>query len=948
MISLLINFLRKPYCLLFSIFFLITSLNAQNVFVSGKIFDKSSDVPLPGAAVMLINVFDTNKYFGNVTQADGSFKVSVPISAKYKLKVTYLSYKSYVQEINVKKSNISLPLIKLEEDFLLLKDVAIESTQIRVVQKEDTLEFNSAAYKTNPDATAEDLVKKMPGVTTDGSTIKVHGEEVKKVLVDGKEFFGDDPNATLKNLPADMIDKVQVFDKQSEQAQFTGFSDGDEQKSINIVTKANRNIGQFGNVYAGYGTNDRYNAGFIVNHFDGGKRISLIGMSNNINQQNFNISDIMSLVSNSGSVGSRGGRFRGGADFWSGNQRGNTITNAIGLNYVDDWGKKISVTASYFFNNTNNTDSSSSIRNYFSDDKLIYLENNKATSNNTNHRANLKLEYKIDSSNTIIVSPRLTIQNFNRKSLLRNSNQLPTDTSLLSNTLTNNNSENTALNFQNYLLYMHKFAKKGRTLSLNINTQFNQRDGEGNYLSLANYFNDSTNYFENRNQKYITESEGTNLRANISYTEPIGEKAQLQISYRPSQNINNSDKETFSYDNAVFVFDTTLSNVYENIFTTQRTGIDYRYNDSKLNLSAGVDFQNYNLKGEQTFPYTSSVSKSYNNLLPNARLSYKFSKTKNLYIRYRSSIDAPSISQLQNVIDVSNPLLVKTGNMELLPSYENMLMMRMGFTNPDKARSLFVFVRATHSNNYITNTTYLLKNDTLIQGYNINKGSQLSKPVNLDNYYNIRSFGVYSLPVKKIKSNLSFNFGYMYSHNPALINNNVNYSNNNSVNSGIAIASNISENIDFSLSYDGNFNTVRNTINKQSNSEYYNHKVSAKANFIIKKKFVINTDVNQITYSGLSDSYNQNYILWNAYLGYKLLKDNSLEARISVYDILNQNTSVSRNITESYTEDSYTQILKRYALFTLTYTIKNFKNGKASVDENTDAPRGMFMRPPGH
>ena len=929
---------------------LLFKINAQNVSVSGKIIDKKDNLPLPGAAVVLINQNDTTKMYGAVTQLDGSYKISIPVNNKYKLKVSFLSYKTYEQEISVKKSNIVMPEIKLEEDILLLQDVTVESTQIRAIQKEDTVEFNASAFKTNPNATAEDLVKKMPGVTSDGSTIKVHGEEIKKVLVDGKNFFGDDPAATLKNLPADIIEKIQVFDKQSEQAQFTGFSDGEEQKSINIITKENRNRGQFGNIYAGYGNDSRYNAGFTINHFDGGRRLSLIGMTNNVDQQNFNISDIMSLMSNSG-TGGRGGRGRHGGgiyDFFSDNQRGNTVVNAIGINYVDDWGKKINVTGSYFFNKTDNTDSSSSIRNYFSEDKMIYQENNLSNLNNINHKFNFRFEYKIDSLNTLMIIPRLTVQDNSSNSDLTNFTKLPIENNLLSKTFTQNTSDNSAYNFRNDILYMHRFKKIGRAFTINITAQINERKGDGNYKSDTSLYN--TIVTENIiNQKYTNKSNGNSLSSRITYVEPLNDNLQLQLNYRPSYNINDANKETYNNSQNESIFDTTLSNKYENTYITQRGGIDLKFSNKKLNFNIGTDFQHYELNGEQTFPSSTSISKSYNNILPSIRLNYKFSKTKNLRIIYHSELKVPSISQLQNVIDVSNPLLVKTGNMNLLPSYENSLMVRMGLTNPDNAQSLFIFMRGSYSDNYITNATYMLTNDTLIQNYPVNKGSQLSMPVNLDDYYDIRSFGVYSFPVNKIKSNLNFNFGYSYSHTPALINNNVNYSNNNSFNGGFAITSNISEYTDFTVSYNGNYNTVRNTNNKTSNSEYFNHNVSTKANFILFKRLVLNTDISYIAYSGLSDAYNQDYFLWNGYIGFKFLKDKSLEAKFSVYDILNQNKSISRNVTETYTEDSYTRILRRYALFTITYTIKRFNNGQLPADNSfgNNPPRPGFGPPPG-
>ncbi|HRS53623.1 MAG TPA: outer membrane beta-barrel protein, partial [Bacteroidales bacterium] len=737
----------------------------------------------------------------------------------------------------------------------------------------------------------------MPGITSDGSTIKVHGEEVKKILVDGKDFFGDDPSATLKNLPADVVDKVQIFDKSSDQSQFTGFNEGDELKTLNIITKSDKRIGQFGRAYAGYGTDDKYNAGLILNHFDGDKRITILGMINNINQQNFNISDIMSLMGGQGGGRAGGPSFgRGGgaaATFFSGNQLGNTTTNALGINYIDNWGSRISVRGSYFFNKTNNTNNSGSIRNYYTENKLTYEQNKNSNTDNLNHRMNLRFEYVIDSFNTVILTPRITIQQNKDNSFINSSNKLHDEKILLSSTNTSNNNNNLGYNIQNDILYMHKFNSKGRSISFDLNNQKNTRNSDGYNLSSTLY-NDTIIFYDSINQNYDLNSNTVGWDVDISYVEPISKLIKIQFSYEPSQTKSYSNKETYNSN----IIDTILSNKYNNVYNVQRGGVGLRFNTENIDFLAQADVQQYELKGKQNFPFTSEITKLYNNILPSATLNYKFSKINNLNVRLRTRIRIPSIEQLQNVIDISNPLIIKAGNMDLRPTYENIIIMRLALANPDKAKNFFLFCMLNKTNNYISNSTYLLTNDTIIQGYNISKGSQFIIPINVDNYYSVRTFSVYSLPLKKIKSNLNLNLGYMYSHTPALLNKSLNYSDNNVVNGGFYLSSNINQNIDFGLSYNASMNSVISSIDNKSNNTYYNHNITFNANFIILHRFVLNTDINQITYSGLSDTYNQNYILWNAYIGYKLLKSKLLEAKLSVYDLLSQNRSINRTVTD--------------------------------------------------
>lgn len=934
--------------MLMAVILFAASSSAQTFSVKGRILSKSDTAALPGALVKMTGVPDTTKTVGAATDAEGYFNIVVP-AGSYRLSTSYISYKAFQKIITVSDRNIDLGTIPLESNTALLKTVTVESEQIRAEQKGDTTQFNANAYKTNPDASAEDLIKKMPGISSDGTTVKVNGEEVKKVLVDGKPFFGDDPMAALKNLPSDVVDKVQVFDKSGDQAQFTGFKDGDEQKTINILTKPGKNVGQFGKVYGGYGTDDRYNAGFTLNSFNGSRRISVIGMSNNINQQNFNISDIMSVMSNSGSR-QRGGPGMGGpgsgaSNFFAGQQSGVAATTAAGINYSDTWGKKINVSGSYFFNHTNTTSESAIVRNYFTDNKLIYNQTSTSNTKNLNHKLNFKFEYAIDSMNSITVTPRLTFQDNTSTSDLTGNNRLPESAVSLSETANRTSAGNTGYNFQNDLLFQHKFLKKGRTISFNLNTQISNRNGDGDYYSSSMY-NDSLSENTILDQQYTTLSRSTTWGGNLSYTEPAGRNGQLMLTYRPSYTLSDADKTTMSNDGTgeYTTRDTALSNTYSNTYTSQRGGISYRYNRNKINLMLGADVEQAVLSGKQTYPVDFKLNKTFTNVLPGMMFNYKISKSKNLNISYRTNTKSPSVTQLQNVIDISNPLLVKSGNAGLKQTFENNLVMRLGMGSPETAKNFFIFLMASQTDNYISNATYLMNTDTSVQGYTISKGSQLTKPVNLDNYYSFRTFGVYSFPLKFINSNFNINGGYTYTHTPALINDAINYSGNNALNAGIYLSSNISTSLDFSVAYNGSYNTVKNTLQTESNNVYFNHTATLKVNYILFKKIVLNTDVNQMYYTGLTQSYNQSYTLWNAYAGYKFLKDQSLEAKISVYDILNQNRSISRTVSETYTEDGSSNVLKRYLMLTLTYTFKHFKNG-ATAPKEIILPKGM--PPPG-
>ncbi len=946
---------------LFIVFLFIALSSYSQIQISGTVIEENGSV-LPGSTIRVLTK-DSSFITGTVTDANGNFTLSVAPNAQYTLLFTHISYFGLSQflPITIKTEALEIGKVRLHESKAKkLKEVEIVGVQTRGEQKEDTTSFKADAFKTHPDATAEDLIKKMPGVTSDNTGMKVNGETVRKVLVDGKPFFGDDPNAAVKNLPADIIDRVEIFDRMSDQSAFTGFNDGDQQKTINLVTKKGKNVGQFGKVFGGYGmderNNPRYQGGATLNSFKGKRRISVLLLSNNINQQNFSMSDISGAMGNSGQGdGGRGGPGGGGmggaSSLLATPQTGNTTTQSAGLNYSDAWGSKINVSGSYFFNYSDNKNVSNITRTYFTDNQLLYKQDNTDLKTNQNHRLNFRLEYAIDSTNKLIITPSLNLQNFNGSSQLNGSNSLA-DLVFLSRTTTHSNNVTKAYDFSNAILYQHKLKKVGRTISLNIATQLGEKNNDGSYFS-SNTYND-TLPASGLDQQYKTYSNNKKVSANLSYTEPLNKNANVQLNYNPSYNSGMSSKLTDDYNTLNSVYsdlNIPLSNKYDNVYQTQRAGLSYRYRKDKINLSLGADAQQSTLNGNQQFPSVFRLNQTFQNILPNAMLNYKVSKARNLRIYMRSATNIPTISQLQNVIDISNPLQIKSGNDQLKQTFENNLNIRYGGFDAKTSRNLMFFLNGNFTNNYISNATYMLRSDTTIQGYTLKSGSQLSKPVNLNNFYSARAFFVYGFPVKQIKSNVNFNGGINYQHSPSLINNLLNYSNNYASNAGVYIGSNVSEKLDFSLGYNGSYTLVKNTTQKKSDNSYFTHTATCKVNWIFFKGFVINTDVSHTLYNGLSQSFNQQYFLWNAYVGYKFLKNRSLEAKVSVFDILNQNRSISRTINANYTEDTYTSVLRRYAMFTLTYTIKNFKNGLAPKAEEQP---NMFpggpppgMRPPG-
>lgn len=930
---------------------------AQNSELTGVIQDAQSSTGISGASVLLINARDSTQRKGILADVDGKFKLTNVRVGNYRLRVSSIGYTNLETRVAVGNSPKNLGVLKLTENASQLGEVTVREKQVRVEQKGDTIQYNAGAFKTNPDATVEDLVKKMPGVTIENGVVKAQGEEVKKVTVDGQEFFGDDAALALKNLPAEIVDRVQVFDRLSEQSQFTGFDDGNAVKTINITTRQNKNNGQFGKVYAGVGDDQRYQSGVSVNFFKKDQRLTIIGLSNNINQQNFSNQDILGVLGSSGGGGGMqfgggggGGRPQGGggggagprgggggggqggfgggdaSNFMVGQQPGIAKTTSIGLNYSDNLGKKVKLSTSYFFNAANNGNQSITSREYLGTVPQMYNDTSTTQNKNLNHRANVRLEYTIDKNNSIIFTPRISWQNNDALSALTSQTYLRTQP--INTNLTSRNSSNNGFNFSGELLFRHRFAKNGRTFSINLGNNTSDQTGLTSQYSISRYFTPKdTTQIVNQQTQSQTNSNRTSL--GLTYTEPVGKTGQIQFDHNVSYTLSTSDREVNAYDEKLLTYTVlkpSLSSVFDNSYLTNRTGVSYRLRSKQGMFTMGATYQNAQLASEQTYPIAQDVKYAFNSILPNAMFNYRFENKANLRIFYRTNTNAPSVNQLQGVINNSNPTQLSTGNPNLKQDYSHSLSFRYGVTNAKTAQNIMLFLNLGYSNNAIVQSTFIADKDyELAKGITLFRGSQLTKPVNLDGLFNARTFISYGIPISKIKSNLNFSAGVNYAKNPNLINDIKSFTNTYGINGGLVLSSNVSEKVDFTLSYSPTYSLVRNSVQTTLNTNYLFQNASVKINWLFGKGFLLQSEVLNQAYSGLGSGFNQNFTLWNAGFGYKFLKKQAAELRLNVFDLLKQNNSIARNVSTAYIEDARNQVLTRYFMLTFTYNLRNFR-----------------------
>ncbi|WP_375418722.1 outer membrane beta-barrel protein [uncultured Hymenobacter sp.] len=920
------------YCLLlFSI-----SAQAQSV-VRGRVADAKDQAPLIGANVLLIRLPDSVKT-GTAVDVEGQFQFDNVQAGSYLLTVSFVGYQARQQPLSVPAGGapVALGSIALQAGGVQLKGVVVTGQAAAATQRGDTTAYNARAFKTNPDANAQDLLTKMPGVTTgtDGR-VQAQGETVQQVLVDGKPFFGNDPDAVLRNLPADAIDRVEVFDQQSEQSRFSGFNDGNTTKTLNLVIKQQYRNGRFGRAVVGGGT-ERYRASGNLNDFKGARKVSVLAQSNNVNEQNFGTEDLLGVVGNS-QQGGRGGGGRGGqgggggnaGDFLVNQSGGISTTNAAGLNYANVFDKNTEVTGSYFFNRANNGLSSNTFRQFVLPEATgtTYAETAISRSTNMNNRANFRIDHKIDSVTSVLFRPRFSWQENNSTRALDGETARNGETQ--SDVNTDYQAQNRALNPGGDLLLRRRLrGRPGRTISLNLNGNYNQREAT-NFLLSTN----SARPADNLNQRSTLDQTSWNAGGNLNYTEPLSKQDQLQANYSLSYAPNKSTKYTNDYsvsDGEYSQLNPALSNVFDNYYLNQNLGLNLRHATRTLQASAGAALQSAQLRGNQTYPVAGPVRNSFVNVLPQASLMWRVAPTKNLRVFYRTNTNAPSIGQLQAVVNNSNPLQLTIGNPALRQEYQHNAVLRYSVADPGKSSNFFALLSGAYTQNPIANRTFLagaqgteVTPEGLNQPVRLPAGGQLTQSTNLQQQYNLRSNLNYGRPLKALKSNLNLSLGASFNQSPGLVNDRLNYARTPALNAGVVLSSNISDKLDFTVSTTAAPSFVRNTLSRQLNSNYYTQSSRLRLNYIFGPGINFQTDLTNQYFAGLARGFNQAYTLWNASLGKKLGERQQAEIRLYAFDLLGQNRSIQRNVTEAYYEDVRTTVLQRYLMLMFTYNIRS-------------------------
>ena len=918
----------------------MSALSSRAAVINGVLVDSQDTTELIEATVKLLMANkDSTMVKGTTTDMSGVFNIKGVKPGRYLLRFSYLGYNDVIKHVTVGEDgrDVNIGVVRMDPNSIMLQEAVVMGVKSPITVKEDTIEFNADTYRTQANAVVEDLLKRLPGVEvgSDGK-ITANGKEVKKILIDGKEFFSDDPTVASRNIPADMVNKLQVIDRRSDLARLTGVDDGDDETVINLTVKKGMNNGWFGTVNAGYGTDNRYAGNVMINHFRDGNQFTILGGGNNVNNLGFG--------------DGASGRFqRFGGD------RGVTSSQYAGLNFnigsKDD--DHLRVGGDVMYSHSDRDTRTSTARQYLFEDSTSYYDANTAARDRShNLRGDFRIKWEVDSNNTIDFRPNFSF-NFNKSERADSSLTRAGDAARnsVNRSLSNFFNDGKSYEWGARLIYNHKVASHpGRSQSLMLNYTYSNVHEDGDtYTDNTYYLQDSIQLID---QTANNRRKTHNVTGRLSWTEPLGNIKNarfLEFSYRANYRYTTSDKLVYDNDRSGVwpggvitdaVWNEDLSNSFRNTFFNQEFSMGFRQVRKAYNLNVGISVNSAMSKSKDLINSARDIAERWAwSVAPYARFRYKFTDTRNINFNYRMRASQPSITQLQPVADESNPLNIVIGNPELKPTFTHNINLRFGDFAQGAQRSIMAMVNVDFTQNSIVSTTT----------YDATTGGRITSYTNVNGVWNAMAMNMLSFPFGSSKAwYFTSHLFTRYSVTKGINNDIENRSNTWRINysPGLAYRTGV---FDLELRPQYSFQNTTNTVQTASNRNIHTYGGMFNGTYSAPFGLVVSTDLRYSTTSGYSSGYNTKQWIWNGSVAYQFLRDKQAALTLSVYDILGQQKNVYRNVTANYIEDAIYNSLGRYGMLTFTYRFTTFKKGEQpkSNDDRYDRGPGRFGPPGG-
>jgi hypothetical protein len=924
----------------------VLAVNGQRLILKGKVVDSLSRKGLASATISLVRAADSALLTFGIADSAGEFRLPVTGSGPYLLSVSYTGFQPVWWALKNGEHELG--------EIVLVPNGLLQATQVRarrppVEINNDTIEFNAENFKTQPNAVVEDMLRKIPGVTVESDgTVKVNGQTVRRILVNGKEFFTGDVKMATKNLNADAVDKLQVFDRKSDQAAFTGVDDGNSEKTINIQLKKDRNLATFGKVGAGAGLgggggsegggglgggsgggglagNDgRYDGQANINRFRGDEQLSFLGMGNNTNRQGFSLMDVLNFTGEL-SKGMRNGG--GGISIQTSNagnnnglpvtglgqsQQGIAQTFAGGANFNNTWDKgRTSLNTNYTASDIRLVTDRQSLFQNVGDSVYSTFDTTHTVTRIAQQRLGVILDQTVDPSFSFRLTPTLTWQHTNNSQSESYSsvaggsgNSGGTGDSLLNDGVNQTASGPGAFNLASDVLLRKRLAKKGRTLSLDVNINYNHSTDRGSQVS--------DNTFSIINQQYQRDAVTRSVGGNLTYTEPVGSRSLVALSSFYNINTGSTDKSTTDFDAVSGKYDlpdSGLSNHFSSDYRYGGGGVSFRTNSNKMNLTAGATVQAATLNA-MNLSEGNAIRQRTTDLLPNAIVQYSFAQTKNARLDYETFTTQPSVVQLQPVPDLSNPLDISTGNPKLKRTYNQSLTLTYMLAQFAQRRHLLVMISASDAAGAI------VQSDS-VTAY----GTRMTMPVNTNGVGNLLSNIEYGFPIRKWHGQFEMGASFVYSRNAAYVNSAKNDINSMSFRPNVSYTYNEGDKVDLELTAAVSLNTGRYSLQPELNTNYVRQHYGINMTNYLPAGLSIHNEFNYIFNTGRPAGYNTSTPLWNLSVAKSLFKHDRGEIKVSVMDVLDQNSGITRSIEQGSIQDEKYNVLQRYFLLSFTYSL---------------------------